>query len=54
MVMPGDQEEMREFSEKAASSARMVLDIEIPNVNILLPNKDMVELLYNRLVQSRL
>ncbi|XP_022099406.1 autophagy-related protein 2 homolog B-like isoform X2 [Acanthaster planci] len=48
MVMPGDQEEMREFSEKAIGSARIVVDLVAPSVNILLPSKDFVELLYNR------
>ncbi|XP_038074084.1 autophagy-related protein 2 homolog A-like [Patiria miniata] len=48
MVMPGDQEEMREFSEKAISSARIVVELVVPSVNIMLPGKDFVELLYNR------
>ncbi len=48
MVMPGDLDEMREFSDKAISNARIVMDLVIPSINILLPSKDFMELLYNR------
>ena len=48
MVMPGDLDEMREFSDKAMSNARIVMDLVIPSINILLPSKDFMELLYNR------
>ncbi|XP_074651009.1 autophagy-related protein 2 homolog B-like [Tubulanus polymorphus] len=49
MVMPGDRQEMQEFQEKSLSNTRMSLEITAPNINILLPDRDFYELLYNRI-----
>ena len=48
LVMPGDRKEMLEFQDKAAGNTQMVLELTLPNVNLLLPSKDFFETLYNR------
>ncbi|XP_014663890.1 PREDICTED: autophagy-related protein 2 homolog B-like isoform X2 [Priapulus caudatus] len=49
MVMPGDKQEMMEFQDKAAVRTEIVLELNLPNVNVFLPSKDLYELIYNRL-----
>ena len=48
LVIPGDRAEMTEFQEKAANNTRMLLDLTLPNVNVVLHNKNFFEILYNR------
>ncbi|XP_071501504.1 autophagy-related protein 2 homolog B-like [Diadema antillarum] len=54
MVMPGDQEEIRDFVKKTTSNSRLVLELNIPRVNILLESKDFLETLYNRFANDML
>lgn len=49
LVMPGDREETREFQEKAVANTQILVDIMVPNVDVILPSKDFFELLYNRI-----
>ena len=48
MVMPGDQDEMREFMKKATTDSRLAMELSIPRINVLLESRDFVEILYNR------
>ena len=50
MVMPGERAEMLDFQEKASSNTKMSIDFNIPNANIVLPNKEFFEIIYNRQV----
>ncbi|KAM9294636.1 LOW QUALITY PROTEIN: autophagy-related protein 2 homolog B [Gastrophryne carolinensis] len=49
MVMPGDAIEMTEFQEKAISNSHYVLELTLPSVYLVLPNKVFYEKLYNRI-----
>ncbi|CAJ0944686.1 unnamed protein product [Ranitomeya imitator] len=49
MVMPGDAIEMTEFQEKAISNSHYVLELTLPSVSLMLPNKVFYEKLYNRI-----
>ncbi|KAM4853880.1 autophagy-related protein 2 homolog B [Thomomys bottae] len=49
MVMPGDPVEMTEFQDKAISNSHYVLELTLPNIHIILPNKSFYEKLYNRI-----
>ncbi|XP_068110885.1 autophagy-related protein 2 homolog B isoform X2 [Hyperolius riggenbachi] len=49
MVMPGDTIEMTEFQEKAISNSHYVLELTLPSVYLVLPNKVFYEKLYNRI-----
>lgn len=49
MVMPGDTIEMTEFQEKAISNSHYVLELTLPSVYLMLPNKVFYEKLYNRI-----
>ncbi|KAG9481127.1 hypothetical protein GDO78_010398 [Eleutherodactylus coqui] len=49
MVMPGDAIEMTEFQEKAISNSHYVLELTLPSVYLMLPNKVFYEKLYNRI-----
>ena len=46
--MPGDRQEMSEFQDTSVANTRMVLELTLPNVVIVAPDKDFFELLYNR------
>jgi len=46
--MPGDKQDTLEFQEKAVANTQLHLDITFPNLNIYLPNKDFLEIIYNR------
>ncbi|KAM8921116.1 autophagy-related protein 2 homolog B isoform 2-T2 [Pelodytes ibericus] len=48
MVMPGDTVEMTEFQEKAISNSHYILELTLPSVYLMLPNKSFYEKLYNR------
>ncbi|XP_053331236.1 autophagy-related protein 2 homolog B [Spea bombifrons] len=48
MVMPGDAVEMTEFQEKAIGNSHYILELTLPSVFLMLPNKDFYEKLYNR------
>ncbi|KAM4664267.1 autophagy-related protein 2 homolog B isoform 2-T2 [Discoglossus pictus] len=49
MVMPGDAIEMTEFQEKAINNSHYVLELTLPSVHVMLPNKGFYEKLYNRI-----
>ncbi|XP_038604419.1 autophagy-related protein 2 homolog B isoform X4 [Tachyglossus aculeatus] len=49
MVMPGDIVEMTEFQDKAMSNSHYVLELMLPNVHLILPNKSFYEKVYNRI-----
>ncbi|CAM9594741.1 unnamed protein product [Lampetra planeri] len=49
MVMPGDAVEMLEFQEKAMGDSHFVLELTLPNLNVMLPSKAFYERLYNRI-----
>ncbi|XP_063804513.1 autophagy-related protein 2 homolog B isoform X1 [Pseudophryne corroboree] len=49
MVMPGDAIEMTEFQEKAINNSHYVLELTLPSVFVMLPNKVFYEKLYNRI-----
>lgn len=46
--MPGDRQEMNQFEETATNNTRLHIEISLPNVNVLLPSKDLFEVIYNR------
>ncbi len=50
LVMPGEKAEIQEFQEKAVNNTLLIIDLSIPNVNVLLPSKQFFEVLYNRSV----
>nr|DBA14499.1 TPA: hypothetical protein GDO54_005457 [Pyxicephalus adspersus] len=49
MVMPGDTIEMTEFQEKTINNSHCVLELTLPSVYLMLPNKVFYEKLYNRI-----
>ncbi|XP_013385934.1 autophagy-related protein 2 homolog B-like [Lingula anatina] len=49
MVMPGDAAEMKHFRDKVVSNVEMEVELTVPQVSIILPDKNFFELLYNRL-----
>ena len=50
LVMPGEKEEIQIFQEKAVNNTLLLIDFSLPNVNIQLPSKLFLEVLYNRSV----
>ena len=48
--MPGEKAEIQEFQEKAVNNTLLLIDFSLPNVNVQLPTKSFLEVLYNRLV----
>uniref|UniRef100_A0AAF5DPL7 Autophagy-related protein 2 n=2 Tax=Strongyloides stercoralis TaxID=6248 RepID=A0AAF5DPL7_STRER len=48
MIMPGDRNELYEFSKKSNENALMNISIFIPNLRIIFPSKKFYEILYNR------
>ena len=50
LVMPGEKAEIQEFQEKAVNNTLLLIDFSLPNVNVQLPTKSFLEVLYNRLV----
>ncbi|XP_027632179.1 autophagy-related protein 2 homolog B [Tupaia chinensis] len=54
MVMPGDPVEMTEFQDKAISNSHYVLELTLPNIHVILPNKSFYEKLYNRIFNDLL
>ncbi|KAJ8044621.1 Autophagy-related protein 2-like B [Holothuria leucospilota] len=48
MVMPGDPEDISEFMESSTKSSRFNLELTLPSISVHLPNKDFLEILYNR------
>ena len=50
LVMPGEKAEIQEFQEKAVNNTLLLIDFSLPNVNVQLPSKSFLEVLYNRLV----
>lgn len=48
--MPGEKEEIQIFQEKAVNNTLLLIDFSLPNVNIQLPSKLFLEVLYNRSV----
>jgi len=49
--MPGDKQDVSEFLERAVSNTKLHLDLNIPNVNVFLPDRDFFEVIYNRYIQ---
>ena len=47
--MPGDKQDTLEFREKAIENTQLHIDVVIPNLFVYLPNKDFLEVIYNRL-----
>ena len=54
LVMPGEKAEIQEFQEKAVNNTLLLIDFSLPNVNVQLPTKSFLEVLYNRLVMGSL
>ncbi|ELU17929.1 hypothetical protein CAPTEDRAFT_154368 [Capitella teleta] len=52
LVMPGDRKEMADFQDKSLSSTLMSFEMNFPNINVILPEKDLFETLYNRLLDD--
>lgn len=48
LVIPGDVTEMTEFQEKTMNSSRFVVELCLPNVQVVLPSKAFYEKLHNR------
>ena len=48
-VMPGDREEINNFQEKSASNTQLLVEISLPNLNVVFPDKQFFEVLYNRI-----
>jgi len=46
--MPGDKQDISEFSECAVTNTQLHLDLNIPSVNVFLPDRDFFEVIYNR------
>ena len=51
LLMPGDKQDVSEFLERAVSNTKLHLDLNIPNVNVFLPDRDFFEVIYNRYIQ---
>uniref|UniRef100_A0A4W3HDI8 Autophagy related 2B n=1 Tax=Callorhinchus milii TaxID=7868 RepID=A0A4W3HDI8_CALMI len=49
MVMPGDQFEMGQFQDRTMSTSHYVLELMLPTVSLVLPNKVFYERIYNRI-----
>ncbi|XP_033110504.1 autophagy-related protein 2 homolog A-like [Anneissia japonica] len=49
MVIPGDDDEIRDFIEKSNQDSQLILEINLPVVNILVPNNEFLNNIYNRL-----
>ena len=50
--MPGDKQDTLEFREKAIENTQLHIDVVIPNLFVYLPNKDFLEVIYNRLERT--
>ena len=48
LVKCGTYDELRQFSEDCMSNSRLVLKISLPEVTIMIPNKVVFDLVYNR------
>lgn len=48
MVIPGDVAEMTEFQEKTMNNSRFIVELCLPNVQLVLPSKAFYEKLSNR------
>lgn len=48
MVIPGDVAEMTEFQEKTMNNSRFIVELCLPNVQLVLPSKAFYEKLHNR------
>jgi len=46
--MPGDKQDVGEFLESAVANTQLHLDLTLPDVSILLPDRDFFEVIYNR------
>uniref|UniRef100_A0A3Q3VYL5 Uncharacterized protein n=1 Tax=Mola mola TaxID=94237 RepID=A0A3Q3VYL5_MOLML len=49
MVIPGDVAEMTEFQEKTMNNSRFIVELCLPNVQLVLPSKAFYEKLSNRI-----
>ncbi|XP_063044404.1 autophagy-related protein 2 homolog A isoform X2 [Engraulis encrasicolus] len=49
MVIPADPEEMRVFQEQCVSESQCVVDVILPSAYILLPSKEALNSVYNRI-----
>lgn len=49
LVIPGNRQEMMEFIEEGASSAKVQIEISFPCLSVQIPSKHLYELLYNRI-----
>ena len=47
--LPGTQKENELFIESNRGCSRVMLDLSIPNINLMIPSKDFLESLYNRI-----
>jgi len=47
--LPGTQKENELFIESNRGCSRIMLDLSIPNINLMIPSKDFLESLYNRI-----
>ncbi|ESO82945.1 hypothetical protein LOTGIDRAFT_197758 [Lottia gigantea] len=48
LVLPGNEEELKQFREKESSNTKLLVEIVLPNVVGVLHSKQFFELLYNR------
>ena len=46
--MPGDRQEMSEFQDTSVANTRMLVELTLPNVVIVMPDKEFFEVIYNR------
>ena len=46
--MPGEKQDLTAFHDKSVSNTRLLIDVTLPSVDLLLPDKDFLELIYNR------
>ena len=52
-VMPGNRQEMLEYEEAAQKCTRVKVELNLPSVNVCLPNKPFLERVYNRCVNPQ-
>lgn len=49
MVIPGNKQEIGDFTNYAAKTARLQVDLFLPNVSLQLCSKHVLETIYNRI-----
>ncbi|XP_071962999.1 autophagy-related protein 2 homolog A-like isoform X2 [Antedon mediterranea] len=48
MVIPGDDDEMREFIETSNQDSQLLIEINLPVINLLIPTNEFLNNVYNR------